>query len=226
MSLVDDMKWFKDQFGAKINSDIAGTPFTLDLLTSIAVQETGYIWSVLYDDNGLTVEEILKNCVGDTLDAAQGREVFPLDKDDLLSVPKGNEMFNIAHDALISVAEATKILEYENDASDPDAFCHGFGIFQYDIQFFQDDPDFFLKKFWYNFDECLKLALEELDAALNRTYGSATTLTDDEMVYVAIAYNQGSVNPDGDFRQGHYNKDEDKYYGEYIWEYLQLSKTT
>gem|GEM_PF-2206073 len=38
-------------------------------------------------------------------------------------------------------------------------------------------------------------------------------------------YNQGSVDTVGDFRQGYYNEDEDKYYGEYIWEYLQLSKT-
>ena len=38
-------------------------------------------------------------------------------------------------------------------------------------------------------------------------------------------YNQGSVDTVGDFRQGYYNEDEDKSYGEYIWEYLQLSKT-
>ena len=222
MSLVKDINWFKNQFKTEMNSAIAGTPFTPDLLTAIAVQETGYIWSVLYN-NGLTVEEVLKNCVGDTLEAPQGRGAFPLDKDDLLSVAGGDEMFDIAHDALVSMA--AYIDSYQEDASIPDAFCHGFGIFQYDIQFFPDNPDFFLKKLWYNFDECLKLAIQELDDALNRVYGSVTALTDDEMVYVAIAYNQGSVDTDGDFRQGYHNEDEDKYYGEYIWEYLQLSKT-
>jgi hypothetical protein len=42
------------------------------------------------------------------------------------------------------------------------------------------------------------------------------------MVYIAIAYNKGSVNLGRDFKQGYF--DGEKYYGEYIWEYLQLAK--
>ena len=43
------------------------------------------------------------------------------------------------------------------------------------------------------------------------------------MVYVAIAYNKGSVNFARKFKQGH-KDDNGKYYGEFIWEYLQHSK--
>jgi hypothetical protein len=38
----------------------------------------------------------------------------------------------------------------------------GYGIFQYDLQFVEDDPDFFRNKLWYRFDECLKRVMMEL----------------------------------------------------------------
>lgn len=71
-------------------------------------------------------------------------------------------------------------------------YLYGFGIFQYDIQFFKENPSFFLDRKWFSFDECLKLCLQELWQKLVSTYGrSKTSLTDTEMVYVAIAYNRG-----------------------------------
>jgi Putative peptidoglycan binding domain len=220
MSYLQDMSWFKQLFNSRIQTSVQDTPFTPDLLTAIAMQETGYIWGRLYPY--MSVDDVLKNCVGDTLDEPQGRGAFPRDKSDLLSQSNGERMFNIARKALESMA--VYIPEYRADAADSDAFCHGFGVFQYDLQFFLENPEFFLEKRWYEFDECLKIAIEELKAALQRAYGSSkTTLTDEELVYVAIAYNQGSVNVDGGFTQGYF--DGQRYYGEYIWEYLQFSKS-
>ena len=217
--LKEAMSWFKTQFKSQIEVGIHDTPFTLDMLTAIAVQETYYIWGNLY--KGMSVTEVLKLCVGDTVDAP-GRSAFPRDKAQLLSVPKGDEMFAIAREALVSMAHY--VPGYSGVASKPNKFCHGFGIFQYDLQFFKENPDYFLKKRWSDFDECLKVFIGELKDALKRIYPHKSTLTDEERVYVAIAYNTGSVNFAKKFKQG-YRDDSGKYYGEYIWEYLQLAKS-
>jgi hypothetical protein len=219
-TLREDIRWFKSQFKTQIEAAIPGTPFSLDLLTAIAVQETRYIWSRLY--KVMPVSQVLTLCVGDTIDAP-GRSAFPKTRAELLSVAKGAEMFAIAHEALVAMAEY--VPGYKSVAKKPDKFCHGFGIFQYDLQFFIDNPNFFLEKRWYSFDQCLKALMGELKIALKDTYGSGkNTLTDVEMVYVAIAYNKGSVNFARKFKQG-YRDDSGKYYGEYLWEYLQLAKT-
>jgi len=65
--LSDAMAWFKGQFGAQIQAGIQTTPFSVDMLTAIAVQETFEIWGALYQS--LPVDEVLELCVGDTLDA-------------------------------------------------------------------------------------------------------------------------------------------------------------
>ena len=70
-------------------------------------------------------------------------------------------MFDIARDALLTLAGFNH--GYGRVSHSPVKFCHGYGIFQYDIQFFKDEnPDFFLQKKWFSFDECLALALKEL----------------------------------------------------------------
>lgn len=218
---IQAIGWFKEQFRSKIEAAIAGTPFSLDMLTAIALQETYYIWGKLYTT--LPINEVLKLCVGDTIDAPN-RSAFPKNKAALLSVNKGEEIFDIAREALESVG--AYVQEYKDVAdSSPDKFCHGFGIFQLDLQFFKEDPDYFIQKRWYSFDECLSKCTNELKAAIKRAYGSGkTALTDEEKVYVAIAYNRGSVDFSRQFKQGH-RDDSGKYYGEYIWEYLQLAKS-
>jgi hypothetical protein len=219
--LREDIVWFKSQFKDRIEAAVEGTPFDLDLLTAIAVQETRYIWGKLYEE--MPVDEVLKLCVGDTIDAP-GRDAFPRTKQDLLDEPRGDEMFAIAREALVSMAR--HIPGYRGVASMPNKFCHGFGIFQYDLQFYKDDPDYFLEKRWYNFDDCLGAFIGELEDALERNPRlDKDTLTDEEMVYVAIAYNTGSVNFAKRFKQGYKDRDTGKFYGEYIWDYLQLAKS-
>ena len=71
------------------------------------------------------------------------------------------------------------------------------------------------------------MVCQELKAALLRAYPEGrTTLADEEAAYVAIAYNAGSVDFTRGLKQGHRNPGETKYYGEYIAEYLALSKKT
>lgn len=220
-NLKADMSWFKSQFKDKIREGIRNTPFSVDMLTAIATQETHYIWGRVYTK--LPVAEVLALCASDIIDDTGGRGAFPKNKSDLLKAPRGAEMFTIGREALISLA--AHLREFRKYATDrfPNKFCRGYGIFQYDLQFYKENPDFFLEKRWYDFDECLKLVVGELTGFWNKYYRGQGTLTDKEMVYLAIAYNKGSVNIRGSFKQGH--KDDGKYYGENVWEYLQLSKS-
>src|SRR6188508_2376480 len=103
--LTDAMGWFKNTFRGKVDPALAGTPFNLSLITALAVQETGYIWRGLIGT--MTPDEILKVCVGDTLDAPN-RSAFPKTKGDLLTASKGAEMFAVARQALLDVAKHNK----------------------------------------------------------------------------------------------------------------------
>ena len=101
-SLEEAISWFKSQFGDAVQATFAGTPFTLDLLTAIAIQETyGDIWGPLF--KRLPASEVLKLCVGDTIDWPS-RRAFPRTKADLLQAPQGNGMFQVARTALEDIA--------------------------------------------------------------------------------------------------------------------------
>ncbi len=135
MPNTDTIRWFKNQFHTQIEAAGRSTPFTLDMLTAIACQETGHIWDILRKK--LSTAEVLALCVGDTLDSPK-RNAFPKTKRDLIAKPKGKEMFDIARQALVDMAKF--IPGFKGAAANPDKFCHGFGVFQYDLQFFRVDP--------------------------------------------------------------------------------------
>jgi hypothetical protein len=141
-----------------------------------------------------------------------------------MAVPRGDEMFTIAHDAL--VAMAGHVPAYARFAQRPHKFCHGYGIFQYDIQFFKEDPDYFLNREWRRFDRSLAKAIGELRSAQNRIRDlrGRTSLSDLEQVSVAIAYNAGSFKPAKGLKQGFQSSD-GKFYGEMIFDFLRLSQT-
>jgi len=79
---TENMRWFKQTFHTKIEPALQGSPFTLDLLTALACQETGEVWPILRLQQ-LSLERILELCVGDTLDSDKGRSAFPKTKADL-----------------------------------------------------------------------------------------------------------------------------------------------
>jgi hypothetical protein len=218
----DDIAWFKQQFRSKIEAAIQGTPFSLNMLAALACQETGEIWPVLRKKQ-LGIDTILELCVGDTIDktAKGGRNAFPKTKSDLVARPNGEAMFAIARKALLDMSQY--ITSYQGVAQKPNKFCHGYGIFQYDLQFFLQDPDYFLNKQYADFDACLAKCLGELNASMRRIgWQQKTKLTDFEMAAVVIAYNTGRFKPALGLKQG-YKPKHGKYYGEQFFDYLRLA---
>ena len=218
MKIPDAIAWFKKNFGTKLRKAVVGTPFSADMVTAIAYQETGYIWSALVDKQ-LSLQKILELCVGDTLD----RNAFPKNKAELIAAPGGQEMFGIARQALVDMAQYTP--GYQKSVGNPAKFCHGYGIFQYDLQFFKDDPAFFLQKKWCDIGACIgKFAVELQQAMQRQGWTDKVTLTDTEKVYIAIAYNRGRANPALGFKQG-YQSDDGRFYGENVFEYLRIAQS-
>ena len=77
-----------------------------------------------------SVQQVVALCVGDTLDSDKGREAFPKTKADLLSKPNGEAMFEIARQALLDMAQ--HVPGFKGVVANPNKFCHGYGVFQYD----------------------------------------------------------------------------------------------
>ncbi|HYI13493.1 MAG TPA: hypothetical protein VEK57_30900 [Thermoanaerobaculia bacterium] len=216
------IRWFKSQFHSQIEAAVQGTPFTVDLLTAVACQETGYIWDALRKKN-MSTDQVLALCVGDTIDSSGGRVAFPKTKTALVAEPRGQEMFDLARQALVEMAQ--HIAGYKKAVENQNKFCHAFGIFQYDLQFFLDDPDYFLQRRYASFDASLAKAMEELQSKRTKIgLGSKSTLTELEQVAVAIAYNSGRYVPSKGLKQGHQSSD-GKFYGEMIFDFLRLSKS-
>ena len=218
----NDMLWFKQQFRGEIEAAVQGTPFTLDMLTALACQETGEVWPILRKTD-LSLDRILELCVGDTLDDTAGRSAFPKNKAELVAFPRGSEMFGVARQALEDMAKF--VASYRGAASRPNKFCRGFGIFQFDLQFFKKEPDYFLQKHYANFGRCLAKCIEELRTAQGEVPGLAgkTRLTDLEMAHVAIAYNTGRFRPSRGLKQGFQDKVSKKFYGEFFFEFLRMA---
>lgn len=220
---ADDIRWFKIQFQERIQARIQGTPYTVDMLTAIASHESGEIWHVLRKKS-LTVDRIVELCVGDTFDdtSKSKRKAFPKNKTALIEEDAdGQKMYEIARQALKDMAQF--IPGYQGVAQNPNKFCHGYGIFQYDLQHYRTDKNYFLNRGYANFDTCLDRCVKELNTARNGiNLGSNTTLTDMEMAFVAIAYNTGAGNfkKSKGLAQGHNGN-----YGQSVFDYMQLAKT-
>jgi hypothetical protein len=224
MPNAEDIGWFKQQFSGEIQSALAGTPFDLDMLVAIACQETGEIWPILRKKS-LSLDRITALCVGDTIDfqgPRKGRQAFPRNKDEFVAAQNGQMMFQIARSALEDMAAF--IPGYASSVANPNKFCHGFGVFQRDIQFFKDDPSYFLQRRYEKFSESLGQALDELRGGLKALgFQNRSSLTDFEFAAVAIAYNTGSFNPTKGLKQGFF--DGEKFYGERIADFLKLSRS-
>jgi len=216
-----DILWFKQNFQNDIKAGIAGTAFDLDFMVAIACQETGDVWPILRK-KPLSVQQIVALCVGDTLDADRGRRAFPETKDELVSKPNGPAMFAVARQSLLDMAQ--HVPGFSSAVANPNKFCHGYGVFQYDLQFFLTDPDYFLQRKYERFSESLAKALEELHAAAKHIHlDGKPSLTDLEMCAIAIAYNTGGFNPAKGLKQGHF--DGSRFYGEQIFDFIRLSRT-
>lgn len=216
-----DVVWFKSNFGARMAEALRDTVFDVDMLTAIACQETGSLWGPMRQIASLTPERVVALCCGDTLDADKGRRAFPRTKADLLAVPKGEQMFDIARKALLDMAE--HIPDYRFARTNTKKFCHGFGVFQYDLQFFLTDRDYFLERRYESFDHALQHAIGELKRGLRTLrLQDRSAISDREFCQVAIAYNTGRFNPAKDLKQGHF--DGTKFYGEAIRDFMAMAR--
>lgn len=215
MTLRDDIAWFKSQFGPQTKAALVGTPFTLDLITAIALQESGEVWQRAWKTHPVT--EVLYLCVGDIID----RRVFPHSRAALEAVPWGKMMFQVARKAIEAMSGVAT--EYKRYLRNPNKFAHAFGIFQYDIQVFKETSErqFFLNEEWRDYAACLGKCLGELEQKRRHVFGSKKDLTRSDLVYVAIAYNKGSARVGAGFKQGF--KSGGKYYGELIDQYMRAS---
>lgn len=217
-----DIAWFKREFGPAITAAVAGTPFTLDMMVALACQETGSIWPLLRRA-GLSTAKVVELCVGDTLDSDRGRSAFPKDKAELLAHKDGDKMFAIGHESLKEMAAF--IPDYRPASRNPNKFCHGYGIFQFDIQFFKTEPDYFLERRWADFSQTLGKAIGELKAKMKAAkVPGKTSLTDMEMAQVAIAYNRGSFDPAKGLKQG-FKDSAGRFYGENFADFLKQSRS-
>jgi hypothetical protein len=223
--IQDAMIWMNDKFGAKIDAKIKNTPVTKELVIAIGIQETFYIWAKMYKSS--TPEEVLGVCVGDTLDFPKRSSAWPKNRAELEVAPKGKPMFKIARAALERIAKINS--GYKRVVKSADKFCHGFGMFQYDIQFFKDDPAYFLESQWATWDGTLGKGMIELQSAVKGLYGAGKAkLSHDEAVFAGIAYNRGVTRTKRDmasrgFKQG-YKDDDGVYYGQHIDENLKATK--
>ncbi len=221
MPNAEAIRWFKTQFQAPIAAAVTGTVFDLDMLTAIACQETGPTWGSL-QRKGLPTAQILALCVGDTLDEDRGRRAFPRTQAALLAAPQGPQMFTIARQALVDMA--LHVPSYQDAASNPDKFCHGFGVFQRDLQFFLTDPGYFLTRAYEGFAATLDQCLGELRRGLRKLgFQDRTAITDFEFACVAIAYNTGGFTPAKGLKQGHFNGQ--RFYGEQVFDFLRLARS-
>jgi hypothetical protein len=221
MPTTADIAWFKNEFESIIAPSLTETPFDTNMLVALACQETGEVWPFLRRA-GLKTSDVVRLCVGDTLDADGGRRAFPTEKAQLLSSPQGRQMFDIARAALVDMAQ--HVPSYRTVAKNPDKFCRGFGVFQRDLQFFRSDPNYFLQRQYEDFSNSLAMAIDELKRALRKLgFEKQPSLSDLQAAAVAICYNTGRYDPRKGMRQGYFDKV--RYYGERYFDYLRLAQT-
>jgi len=146
--------WLKSNFGQQIADAVTDTHYSVDNICGIACQETAYFWLNFIDK--LSPRDICGRCVldasGDVPDTH--RSAFPRNTEVFRSIygPDRTQM-------LIDEANLTRSLR---KFQPKDWVYKGYGIFQYDLQFVEVDPDFFFQKQWYDFSACLDRVMREL----------------------------------------------------------------
>lgn len=219
MSAHKELNWFLEEFGLRIESEIKNTPFTLPMFAGIAYQETGYLWSRIRE-HADDEEAFLDACVGDVIGAPR-RKAFPRTPQELKALPNGVEMYDIGRNALQILGNVAP--EYAKYVRHKKRFCRGYGLFQYDLQFFKEDPNYFLTKGWSSFEGTFGKALSEATTkAKGLKLYSDRKLTITESTKVAIAYNRGSYDRNLGWKQGHRNG-AGEYYGELVNRYIKLA---
>ena len=165
-------KWIKSNFGEEVSHAVRGTPFSEDNICAIICQETAYFWLQFLDT--LSVDDILKRCIldasGDSLSNNKFKRLLGI-RTKRSAFPKNTNEFRKKYgiektNILIEEANRTKMLRGMGSEK---WVYKGYGIFQYDLQYVQNDPDFFFQKQWYDFATCLKKVMMELEEKFRLT---------------------------------------------------------
>ena len=150
--------YLRKNFGDKVRKAVAGTPFDENHIYGIACQEMAIYWLPWIKTH--TPDQILSLCIGDATGDTQSttgmRKAFPTNYYDFA----GKAGKQVA-DMLVDEGKKYRVAKGFHDMP-PTMLYKAYGIFQYDLQAYFDDKDFFDKKLWYNFDECLKRVIKEL----------------------------------------------------------------
>ena len=165
-------RWLMHHFGDLIQKAGEGTLFTPEILTAIVCQETAYFWLPLVKDLEKHPERfdcpeelpdlVVARCVLDASGDYPGKSRSAFPGNTAAFRTKYGEAFT---NLLIEEANATRALR----GYGPKRWVYkGYGIFQYDLQFVDKDPDFFRERRWHDFSACAKRCVEELKVTYAR----------------------------------------------------------
>ncbi len=154
-------KWLMTHFRNDILTAVKDSPFDEYLVYAIACQETAQRWGLWIDD--FDPSTVLQSCVfdasGDFPDTV--RNAFPKNKQamiDRYGQPFTQQLIDEANNMRAMPQPGRK------EGYGPSNYLYkGYGLFQYDLQHVVVNPDFFRNKGWYQFSECLKYLMSELN---------------------------------------------------------------
>ncbi len=154
-------RWLISNFGLELTNAVAKTPFTIPLLCAIACKEAGQYWLPLTPH--LSATQILGVCVYDASGDVENapRSAFPVNTEEFRL--RFGDNFT---DTLIAEANKARAARGLAPAS---IVYKGYGLFQYDLQNVLTDEDFFRDKGWYEFGQCVRRAVQELQNKYDKT---------------------------------------------------------
>jgi hypothetical protein len=162
-SAIKTATWLMENFGDKLRAAVAGKAYGLKHLCAIVCQETAYKWVPWIGQKPMQtiVERAVYDASGDYPGAS--RSAFPVNTA-AFRARYGESLTNM----LIEEANRTRRLQGYGDK--PWVY-KGYGLFQYDLQHIVRDEAFFRERQWYDFDQCLRRAVQELDDKLRAQNG-------------------------------------------------------
>lgn len=156
---VKCITWMKQNFMPEMKAAVKNTPFSIDTLCGIACQETAYVWINWIGKK--TVDEILGLCVFDASGDFPGTQRSAFPKNTAAFVARYGQSFA---DMLIDEANKSR----KQRGYGPKQWVYkGYGIYQYDLQHIVTDEKFFSQRKWYNYGDCLKKVMMELNDKWN-----------------------------------------------------------
>lgn len=157
----------KQNFGEQIKEYTFNTPYTLELVIAIALQETAQKWQLWIDK--YPVDVILQRCVFDASGndfPGTSRNAFPRTKVEFQQIYGKTVTDMLVHEA--NLTRAMPQPKFPDGYNSAGYLYKGYGIFQYDLQNIKTDPDFFLNKEWYSFSACLYRLISMLNEKTKR----------------------------------------------------------